>query len=48
MPDTADFFRARLDEMVDRNHPLVVLRKRLLWGAIEHALAPHFPPQAPP
>jgi transposase, IS5 family len=42
MTDTADFFRARLDEMVDRNHPLVVLSKRLPWSAIEQALAPHF------
>jgi hypothetical protein len=23
MTDTADFFRARLDDIVDRNHPLV-------------------------
>ncbi len=42
MTDTADFFRARLDEMVDIKHPLVVLSKRLPWGAIEQALAPHF------
>jgi transposase, IS5 family len=42
MSDTADFFRARLDEMVDPKHPLVVLSKRLPWGAIEQALAPHF------
>jgi len=42
MSDTADFFRARLDEMIDINHPLVVLSKRLPWGAIEQALAPHF------
>ena len=42
MTDTADFFRARLDEMVDYKHPLVVLGKRLPWGAIEQALAPHF------
>jgi transposase, IS5 family len=42
MSDTADFFRARLDEMVDHKHPLVVLSKRLPWGAIEQALAPHF------
>lgn len=42
MSTTADFFRARLDELVDRNHPLVVLSERLPWGAIEQALAPHF------
>ena len=48
MSDTADFFRARLDEMVDTNHPLVVLSKRLPWGAIEQALAPHFIRKARP
>jgi transposase, IS5 family len=42
MSDTADFFRARLDFMVDHQHPLVVLSKRLPWAAIEQALAPHF------
>ena len=46
MADTADFFRARLDGMVDHKHPLVVLSKRLPWGAIEQALAPHFARQA--
>jgi transposase, IS5 family len=48
MSDTADFFRARLDEMVDIKHPLVVLSKRLPWGAIEQALAPHFARKARP
>ena len=48
MSDTADFFRARLDEMVDRKHPLVVLSKRLPWGTIEQALAPHFARKARP
>jgi hypothetical protein len=42
MSDTADFFRARLDGTVDHKHPLVVLSKRLPWGAIEQALALHF------
>jgi hypothetical protein len=42
MSDTADFFRARQDVMVDHQHPLVVLSKRLPWAAIEQALAPHF------
>ena len=46
MADTADFFRARLDGMVDHKHPLVVLSKRLPWAAIEQALAPHFARQA--
>ena len=48
MTDTADFFRARLDEMIDIKHPLVVLSKRLAWGAIEQALAPHFARKARP
>jgi transposase, IS5 family len=48
MSDTADFFRARLDEMVDPKHPLVVLSKRLPWAAIEQALEPHFARQARP
>jgi transposase, IS5 family len=42
MAETADFFRARLDGMVDHQHPLVVLSKRLPWAAIEQSLAPHF------
>jgi transposase, IS5 family len=42
MSDTADFFRARLHVMVDHQHPLEVLSKRLPWTAIEQALAPHF------
>ena len=48
MIDTADFFRARLDEMIDIKHPLVVLSKRLPWGAIEQALASHFARKARP
>ncbi len=48
MADTADFFRARLDGMVDPRHPLVVLSKRLPWATIEQALAPHFARKARP
>lgn len=48
MADTADFFRARLDGMVDLRHPLVVLSKRLPWAAIEQTLAPHFARKARP
>ena len=48
MADTADFFRSRLDGMVDPRHPLVVLSKRLPWVSIEHALAPHFARKARP
>jgi IS5 family transposase len=39
---TPDFFRARLDGMVDLRHPLVVLTGRLPWAQIEQVLAPHF------
>ena len=48
MAETADFFCARLDAMVDHKHPLVVLSKRLPWAAIEQALAPHFAREARP
>jgi transposase, IS5 family len=48
MTETPDFFRARLDGMVDPKHPLVVLSKRLPWDAIEQALAPHFARKARP
>ena len=46
MSDTADFFRARLDKMVDHKHPLVAPSKRLPWSAIELALAPRLRPPA--
>ena len=36
---TPDFFRARLDGMVDPRHPLVVLTGRLPWEQIEQVLA---------
>ena len=39
---TPDFFRARLDGMVDPSHPLAVLASRLTWERIEAALAPKF------
>lgn len=39
---TPDFFRARLDGMVDPRHPLVVLAGRLPWSQIEQVLAVHF------
>jgi IS5 family transposase len=39
---TSDFFRARLDGMVDPGHPLVVLAAKLPWDRIEAALAPKF------
>ena len=39
---TDDFFRARLDQMIDLRHPLAVLANRLPWAQIESALAPVF------
>lgn len=39
---TDDFFRARLDQMIDLRHPLVVLAGQMPWGQIETALAPAF------
>jgi transposase, IS5 family len=39
---TDDFFRARLDTMIDLRHPLAVLARRLPWDRIEQALAPAF------
>ena len=35
MSDTADFFRGRLDQMIDLRHPLVVLGARMPWQEIE-------------
>jgi hypothetical protein len=37
-----DFFRARLDGMVDPRHPLAVLAHKMPWTEIEAALAPAF------
>jgi len=39
---TDDFFRARLDQMIDLRHPLAVLATRMPWQAIETSLAPVF------
>lgn len=39
---TDDFFRARLEQMIDLRHPLAVLAQRLPWSQIEAALAPAF------
>ena len=39
---TDDFFRARLDQMIDLRHPLAVLASRMPWADIEAALAPVF------
>ena len=37
---TDDFFRARLDQMIDLRHPLAVLAPRMPWAQIQAALAP--------
>lgn len=39
---TDDFFRARLDAMIDLRHPLAVLATRMPWADIEVALVPAF------
>lgn len=39
---TDDFFRARLDQMIDLAHLLAVLATRMPWAEIEAALAPAF------
>ena len=45
---TPDFFRSRLDAMIDLKHPLAVLATRLQWAEIEAALAPKLARQALP
>ena len=37
---TPDFFRSRLDQMIDLRRPLAVLSTRLPWASIEAAVAP--------
>jgi len=38
--NTTDFFRARLDQMIDLRHPLAVLARRMPWARIEEQLSP--------
>lgn len=45
---TPDFFRSRLDQMIDMRHPLAVLANRLPWTDIEASLAPMLARQARP
>ena len=45
---TDDFFRARLDGMIDSNHALAVLAQRLPWAQMEQAVAPCFARKARP
>jgi len=37
-----DFFRSRLDAMIDLGHPLAVLANRMPWSSIEATLTPMF------
>ena len=39
---TDDFFRSRLDHMIDLRHPLAVLASRMPWQEIEASLAHRF------
>jgi len=41
-PATDDFFRARIDQMIDLRHPLAVLASRMPWQEIEAAVAHRF------
>ena len=45
---TDDFFRSRLDQMIDHRHPLVVLASTLAWEKMETGVAPQFAHQARP
>ena len=47
-PMTDDFFRSRIDQMIDPCHPLAVLAQRLPWQKIEARLAPQFAHKARP
>ena len=38
-PATDDFFRARIDQMIDLRHPLAVLSSRMPWQQIEAGVA---------
>ena len=37
---TDDFFRSRLDSMIDLRHPLAVLATRMPWAQLEATMAP--------
>ncbi len=45
---TDDFFRPRLDGMIDPAHALAVLAQRLPWTQMEQAVAPCFARKARP
>jgi IS5 family transposase len=41
-PATDDFFRARLDHMIDLRQPLAVLASHMPWQALEARVAQSF------
>jgi IS5 family transposase len=43
---TPDFFRSRIDAMINLNDPLAVLATRLPWAQLEAAIAAKFARQA--
>ena len=42
MSQVDDFFRSRLDQMIEPRRPLAVLASRMLWQDIEANMARHF------
>jgi len=44
MVDTPEFFRARPNQLIDANHPLMILKSRMPWEDIEAALTHRFAP----
>ena len=38
-PATDDFFRSRIDQMIDLRHPLAVLSSRMPWQELEARVA---------
>ena len=43
---TDDFFRSRLDGMIDPRHPLAVLGDKLPWSKLEASIAPYLCPSS--
>ena len=39
MSETADFFRSRLDQMIDLRRPLAVLSSRMPWQELEASVS---------
>jgi len=48
MMQSMDFFRSRIDAMINLNDPLAVLATRLPWNQIEAAVAQKFEHQNAP